>query len=187
MANKIGLIAEDVSDVDVIKSILGKLLDENSFSTKKFVGNGCGKLRNKCDVWTENLFKNGCSHVLIFHDLDQHNERSLRTLLEGKVCQVKYPHSIIVIPVKEIEAWLMADVCAIQKVFKLPKPPRIRHNCETIDRPKEYLERAIWTAGKKRYLHTVHNKRIADIASLSKLKGCKSFRLFSEYVERNVK
>ncbi len=60
MSKKIGVIAEDNSDIEVIEEILKKHLNSNGFKVKKFVGNGCGKLRNKCDSWTKILIDSGC-------------------------------------------------------------------------------------------------------------------------------
>ena len=74
MSKKIGVIAEDSSDVEVICEILEKYMDSSSFSVRKFVGNGCGKLRNKCDAWARLLIKMGCDHLLLFHDLDRNKE-----------------------------------------------------------------------------------------------------------------
>ena len=81
MSKKIGLIAEDKSDIAVVTEILAKYINRNEFSIKSFVGNGCGKLRQKCDSWAENLIKSGCGHVFIFHDLDRNDANKLRKSL----------------------------------------------------------------------------------------------------------
>lgn len=83
MSKQIGIIAEDVSDVEVVTHILGKYVNRNEFSIRRFVGNGCGKLRNKCDSWAATLFESGCHHVMVFHDLDRHDEASLKALLRS--------------------------------------------------------------------------------------------------------
>ncbi len=57
MAMKFGIIAEDKSDVDVIKEFLAKYLKPSEFSVKHFVGQGCGKLKSKCQAWAVNLKK----------------------------------------------------------------------------------------------------------------------------------
>ena len=44
----IGVIAEEVNDVEVLYEMTCKIVSENSFSFKLFVGHGCGKLRRKC-------------------------------------------------------------------------------------------------------------------------------------------
>lgn len=91
MSKVIGVIAEDVSDVKVVYHILEKYLGAGGVSVKKFVGNGCGKLRQKCDSWADNLIQRGCEHILIFHDLDRNKEPELRRKLAAKISEEKYP------------------------------------------------------------------------------------------------
>ena len=186
MSKTIGLIAEDKSDIDVIHEILKKYLKFGSFRVKKFVGNGCGKLRNKCDSWTTNLFDSGCDFVFIFHDLDRYDEKVLRKTLEGKICHVNSSNSLVVIPVEELEGWLLSDSDALKKVFGLKAMPTKIYDCETISSPKEYLRDLIYKMEKKRYLNTVHNKKIAESITLENLRRCKSFKPFDEFLNDRV-
>lgn len=182
MSKKIGVIAEDDSDIAVIEEILKKHLNSNEFKIKKFVGNGCGKLRKKCDSWTKNLFDSGCDYVFIFHDLDRYEEKELRQILERKVCPITYNNSLIVIPKEELEAWLLSDPKALQKVFKLDKEPKKISNVEAIKSPKEHIRDLVYKLGKQRYLNTVHNKKIAHEICLTKLKNCKSYEPFEKFI-----
>jgi hypothetical protein len=186
MSKKIGIIAEDKSDIDVITEILKKYMGANEFRIGRFVGNGCGKLRSKCEAWTKNLFKSGCNYVFVFHDLDRNCANKLRKDLEIKVCPNKYENSLIVIPVEELEAWLLSDSDAIKSVFNLNKKPKKIHGCENISSPKEHLRDMVWATGKKRYLNTVHNKKIAKETSLENLKRCPSFIQFHEFIQDRV-
>ncbi|MES9852474.1 MAG: DUF4276 family protein [Candidatus Thiodiazotropha sp. L084R] len=183
MSKKIGIIAEDASDVAVIDSILEKYMASNKYSVKKFVGNGCGKLRNKCGTWANMLSVYGCDHIMLFHDLDRYNMAELRKTLTKKVSKDTHPNSIIVIPVEELEAWLLSDMKAIKKVFRLRKVPKKIHDCESVTSPKEHLRDLVWAAGKKRYLNTTHNKKIAQAASVTNFRRCKSYKEFDEYVK----
>lgn len=186
LSKTFGLIAEDNSDIEVLKEIFAKFFEQSEFSTKKFVGNGCGKLRNKCGVWSENLFRRGCDYVFVFHDLDRNDYSELKRSLESKVCPKAHPNSLIVIPVEELESWLLSDAAAIQKVFRLSTEPKVRNNVEAIESPKEYLGSLIWRSGKKKYLNTVHNKKIASATNIESLRKCKSFMRFSDYIESVV-
>ncbi len=56
-STKIGVIAEEQNDIDVLYQYTCKIIPENSFSFLRFVGHGCGKLRKKCRAWAENLLK----------------------------------------------------------------------------------------------------------------------------------
>jgi hypothetical protein len=186
MTKSIGIIAEDQSDVDVITLLLEKYTAKNQFSIKKFIGNGCGKLRNKCGSWAKNLVDSGCHHVVLFHDLDRNDEIILRSTLEEKVPNKQFPTSFIVIPKEELEAWLLADEDAIQKAFTLKKAPKRIADCEGIQSPKEKIGKIVWQIGKKRYLNTVHNKKIAQYIQLENIRRCQSFATFDSYVLSKV-
>jgi hypothetical protein len=183
LSKKIGIIAEDISDIEVVSEILAKYLNENDFTVKKFVGHGCGKLRNKCASWAKLLTKQGCSHILLFHDLDRHCETVLRNELEYKIRLQSVCDSIVVIPNEEMEAWLLSDPQAIKSVFSLKSKPKYIPDCEAIISPKEYLQKVVWALGRKKYLNTVHNKRIANLTSLNNLKRCRSFKVLDEYLQ----
>jgi len=182
MTKIIGVMAEDQSDVDVVTLILEKYAAKNLFSVKKFVGNGCGKLRNKCGAWAKNLVDSGCHHVMLFHDLDRSDEKTLRATLEAKVSAKDFPSSFIVIPTEELEAWLLADEVAIQKAFALSKTPKRIADCEKVQSPKE----RIGTIDKKRYLNTVHNKKIAEHIQLDNIRRCKSFKSLDSHILTKV-
>lgn len=182
MSKKIGVIAEDKSDVEVITEILAKYIARNKFSVNHFVGNGCGKVKQKCDSWVKLLIGRGCEHVFIFHDLDRNNNVQLRKLLEKKIPPKTFPNSLIIIPIEELEAWLLSDTRAIQQVFSLPKTPKTIADCESIASPKEHLEGMVWKLGKTRYVNTIHNKKISELMSLDNLKRCSSFAEFNDYL-----
>lgn len=186
MSKILGVIAEDDSDVEVLTEIFTKYMIRNTFTVKKFVGNGCGKVRQKCDIWTQLLFKRGCNHVFILHDLDKNNEVKLRKLLEKKVPPIKNPNSLIVIPTQELEAWLLSDTFAIKEVFSLPKTPKKITYCETVASPKEHLTDMVWKTGRKRYVNTIHNKKISEKTSLINLQRCPSFNVLNLYMLDNV-
>lgn len=184
MSKKIGVIAEDKSDIAVIEEILCKYINKKSFSIRSFTGQGCGKLKSKCASWADNLIKAGCDHILLFHDLDRNKLSKLRLELEAKFDKKK--NVLVVIPVEEIEAWLLSDAEAIKKVFSLKNAPKISGHCETIASPKEYLANLVWLSDKKRYLNTVHNVKISQELSLEKLRKCQSFIPLDNYLVQHV-
>ena len=186
MSKKIGVIAEDASDITVINEILEKYMDCNAFSIKKFIGHGSGKLRNKCGAWARMLSRSGCEHILVFHDLDRNIEAELRDDLSKKIRKDEYPNSIIIIPIEELEAWLLADSKAIKEVFSLKKAPKKISNCETIKSPKEHLRDLVWHLGKKRYLNTTHNQKIARKASKNNFMRCKSYKPLDKYILEKI-
>jgi hypothetical protein len=124
--------------------------------------------------------------VFLLHDLDTNDEAKLRKSLEKKLPPKDYPNSFIVIPIEEVEAWLLSDAEAIQKVFDLPKLPKRITNCESVVSPKEHLADVVWTIGRKRYVNTIHNKKISEKISLVNLNRCSSFATFDKYLRENV-
>ena len=50
-AVRIGVIAEEKNDIDVIYELTCKIIKENQFSFSHFIGHGCGKVRKKCNAW----------------------------------------------------------------------------------------------------------------------------------------
>lgn len=186
MSKKIGVIAEDASDIEVISNILEKYISRSDFSVKHFVGHGCGKLRNKCKSWASLLAKSGCEHILLFHDLDKNDEVKLRKDLESRIGRNEFPNSLVVIPAEEMEAWLLTDPAAIKNVFGLPKNPKIPAHPETIRSPKEYMRDLVWKEGKKRYMNTTHNKKLATQTSIDRLNLCKSYKKLDKYIRESI-
>jgi hypothetical protein len=186
MAIKIGIIAEDDSDVDVIKEILGMYLPQPSFSTKKFVGKGCGKLRAKCAAWTSSLSTQGCDHILIFHDLDRYDEQELRKELTEKIKPAGIKNTLIVIPIEELESWLLSDLDALREIFSIKSEVKKISDVEKIKSPKEYLQKLVKKLANKPYINTIHNKKIASKLSIEKLMSCSSFHPLNDYISNEI-
>jgi len=182
MAKKIGVIAEDISDVEVVKEILAKYIDRRSFSVKHFVGQGCGKLRNKCGAWIDTLSKQGCTHIFLFHDLDRSNEKALRKEIQEKIKSCLFQNSLIVIPTEELEAWLLSDMDAIKQVFDIAAPIKQISDVEAVKSPKEHLEKMVRRLSKKVYVNTIHNKKIAAQTTKANLMRCNSFQVLDKYL-----
>ena len=182
MAVKIGVIAEEYNDIDVIYQFTCKLTPENTFSFSTFVAHGCGRLRNKCQAWSHNLIRRGCTNLVVIHDLDDKEENALRLELENSVRDTPCSGRIILVPVFEIEAWLLSDPLALQQTFNMKKEPKISQHPETIRHPKEYLGDIVWKYSKKRYINTIHNKRIASILRIKELLICRSFTPYPVFI-----
>lgn len=178
----IGVIAEDISDVDVIEEIIAKKRKRNYFKIKKFVGHGCGKVRSKCRDWASNLRIQRCALLIVMHDLDENNLDELRAELQNALCPSPIAKHIIVIPIREIEAWLLADHHAINKTFGLHLKKIT--NPEEIRRPKERLRDLVYLKSNKSkvYVNTIHNRRIAANASLKELGRCSSFVPLNDFL-----
>ena len=184
MTTFIGLIAEGDSDVDVIGVIVGKITTKPYSVGKNFVGDGCGKILGKCRAWAANLKARGCSLLILVHDLDTKNVKTLRNTLIDALTPAPISNYVIVIPVREIEAWLLADHEAIMRAVKAEKRLKKIPNPETIDDPKKRLRKEISriTNNRKAYVSTTHNKIIAQYAQLANLRRCSSFPPLENFV-----
>jgi hypothetical protein len=186
---KLGIIAEDYSDVAILKHLTTKLLRSKKVGFKQFVGHGCGKLRRKCRAWADNLIRQGCSWIVVAHDLDQNNETLLRTQLENEIACVAETDRIVLIPIREIEAWLLFDANAICAAFKERACPHLPSSPESLIDPKKELGEIVWHYYKKEYMSTIHNELIAQNISLNKLCRARSFSkypLFIKNVEKHA-
>ena len=179
----LGVIAEDKSDVEVLYELTCKVVDERKFSLRNFAGGGCGTLRRKCEAWAENLLRRGCDHLVIVHDCDQNDEAKLRRELGKLVNGFPFRDHLILIPVRAIEAWLLADMSAVKRALGLSRTPKTLSQPEDVLRPKEKLRDIAWNTDRRRYVNTIHNKKIAALASLTKLGVCPSFRPYPEFLK----
>jgi hypothetical protein len=172
---KIGIIAEDDSDVAVLSAFTLALLRPNTPGFKKFVGRGCGKLRRKAAAWARNLVQQGCLSIVVVHDLDTHNEVQLRAQLAASIAPAGARANVVLIPKREIEAWLLYDRAAIAAVFRKTARPSLPGNPESLADPKKYLRDLVWRKYRKTYLATVHNALIAKEIDVSLLRRSSSF------------
>lgn len=183
MAQKIGLIAEDQSDIDVIK-LLAKKLTGKTLSSAQFVGKGCGPIKRKTPGWCKNFHLKGCTGVLLVHDLDRNNEADLRATLERVMTQSTTLRRAVVIPIEELEAWLLSDTDAISNAMKLPKSLKAVPHPEKIDSPKEFIRDSVYRVSNKKvqYVNSVHNGLIAERIDVALIrKKCPSFRPFAAF------
>jgi hypothetical protein len=184
----IGVIAEDNSDVAVLRSLIRKLTS-SPFRVEFAVAHGCGRIVGKCRAWAQNLSDRGCQYLLLVRDLDLEELDRLRIELRNALDPTPISPHLIVIPVREIEAWLLADDEAIKKAMKLKKKVKRVSNPETILRPKEYLGNIISMISDKkiRYLNAIHNEKIAEQCAVINLGRCDSFIPFAEFIEKHIK
>lgn len=185
MARRLGIIAEDESDVGVVTEIARKIATRN-FSVRRFVGHGCGKIRGKCRAWTIALRGKGCDALILLHDLDQAAQAELHRDLEAALQPSAIAHYVIVIPVRELEAWLLADPEAIQRAVNAKKAVKPVANPQAILRPKEYLRDLVERiTGRPIYINTVHNLRIAERVRIANLRRCSSFIPLEQFIRQH--
>jgi|SRR5271157_3339512 len=172
---KMGIIAEDDSDVGVLREMTLALLKPHAIGFSRFVGDGCGKLRRKCGAWARNLVRQGCPWIVVVHDLDVYDERQLRAQLTRAIAPAQAKATVVLIPKREIEAWLLYDGAAIAAAFSEHKRPQVPGNPESLLDPKKHLRDLIWKKYRKEYLNTLHNPLIAKHIDLALLRKSGSF------------
>ncbi len=186
---KIGLIAEDPSDIESLKELIHRILNYPNISIIGMGKNGCATLRRKCLAWADILFEKGCTLLIVVHDSDGNSEQEILEELNKKISQSSIKKKQIVVPVQEIESWLLKDPQAIMSSLKLSKIPKIKSDTQTIQSPKEYLEKLVITSsnGEKEYINSRHNQVIAKHVSIDLLKQCSSFMPLYNFLVTNIK
>lgn len=181
------IMAEDDSDAECLAAIVRKHYNNQSLSIRRKGYDGAGALcsKGKRDIlaWK----RSGIRKFIVCHDADSHEHM----LVEDKILReiVRPANAVadccIVVPVEEIEAWMIADEAAINAVipsFKL----KVHSNPETIKDPKEWLIKASEAAnGKPLYSPKTFNPAVAKRLRLDVVKKkCPSFRRFIECLQK---
>jgi hypothetical protein len=173
MANKIkiGIIGEDYTDVDCLKILINKIIADK-FDVKGCNAGGCGSMFNEQEMvrLASTLSARGCQYLLVVRDLDRNsitnelNDLNDTTLkLKKAVKNSPIANKCIVIPIEELEAWLLSD----------------RHkNPQSIIDPKRYFKKL------DRNYRTSKNAKIAEKIDISLIwNRCPSFRPLQEFIK----
>ena len=181
-----GILAEAVSDVDTLKVLIRQLAGDQTISIRGKGFGSCGDLLKKGSNCLKEFSNSGCSRFIIAHDADQRKPKEVMSGLIGKIVKPSGVKSSIclLVPVQEIEAWLLADLEAVSNIIPSWKPES-ETNPESKPEPKEYLERLSRDANSRpRYRHTIHNPKLAEKINLEKVsKCCPSFRPLEAFVK----
>jgi hypothetical protein len=183
----IGVIAEDQSDVEVIEELIRKIVPNEGTVVRSMTAGGCGKLVGKCRQWASHLKSRECDVLVLLRDLDDKSKATLSKELEKALSPCPIPRYLIVIAVREIEAWLISDPQAIRTVFNLKADVPSVGNPESLEDPKKQLADLVYSrsAKTKRYLNTQHNKRLAAALRLECVRKCKSYLPFEKFIQDN--
>jgi len=184
MSKVIGLIAEDMSDIDVLRTLIRKVSGKTVLKTQHFVGHGCGKIIGKCNQWAHDLKRRGCTSLIVVQDLDNKTLVQLVNDLKNALQPCPISRNIAVIPVQMIEAWLLSDAKAISKALNLLDTVNEIPNPEALLNPKSRLGEIIRirSRGEKRYANTIHNAKIANEIRVDRLRRCRSFKPFESFI-----
>ncbi len=184
MAEFIGVIAEDETDVATMRVLVNRL---SGRPVKGQSGNGCAQLRKKASAWMRELYGQGVTQIVLVHDLDRDGvtgELNDEAALRRRLAQIDVPagvHPLICIPVEELEAWFWSSDAALTEVAR---KPQVGHkNPHLIARPKEELARLSRTDGKKARYSTNENPKLAGLIDLEVCAArCDAFRRLRDFV-----
>lgn len=160
---QLGVIAEDETDGQTLRVLLQRL---RGSGTKVLTRSdqGCGAIGRKGERWVNDLYRAGCSAVIIVHDLDRRALAELRQQL-GKIQPPPGTALYVCIPVEEMEAWFWADANVLTKIARQPTPAH--PSPEKIPSPKEALMRLSRDGGKKPRYATSDNAGLAQELDLT--------------------
>lgn len=174
-----GIIAEDKSDVDMLKVIIKRLANSKAIKIRGKGYNGCGEMLRKGAAHLNSFKALGCKRFVICYDADRASpsERYDEAVLKIVNLFGNNGQCCVVVPVQEIEAWILADIKAVTFVIPSWVPKKHFDNPESINDPKEILEKLSRNSKKRpRYSHAIHNFRVAEHLDLTVVKSkCKSF------------
>lgn len=136
--NVLGVIAEDHSDVDVI-DILTRKITQTPLTVRRAIAHGSGDLQKRALERARVLHAKGCTHLMLVRDSDHHSLADLSARLTKALEGAPIARRAVVIPVRAIEAWLLADHAAINSEFRLRRPLKPQPNPESLRDPKSRL------------------------------------------------
>lgn len=174
-----GIIGEDKSDVATLKVFLKRLLNDNTVTIRTKGYSGCAQMLCKGASQVDLFSKLGVKIFIICYDADSDNPKDRYAEVVNKIIEMSAQRKTfcVLIPVQELEAWILADIPSVSNVFTGWRPHEI-NNPENIHNPKEYLEKLSRTANKKpRYNHAMHNEMVAKYLDLDIVhRKCPSFK-----------
>lgn len=182
----VGIIAEDDSDVDCIKTLARRISPEKTFGFKKSVGHSCGKIIRKANAWAVNMYNQGCEYLIVVHDLDRNKLPELQGKIQRALNPCPIDKNLICIPIEELEAWLLSDSESLKHLYSKTNFPKMPNFPEKIESPKEYLMQFVrkHTNSKFDYIPAHHNNRIAEHINLGLVEEkCPSFKPLKIFIQ----
>jgi len=186
MAPRYAVLGENRSDAKTLAVFIRRLAEDSSLHVKSEGYDGCAQLLRKGARVLNLLYAQGYERFVVCYDADRseprerYEEASQRIVVPSRV-----PGSscCIVVPVQEIEAWLLADVAAVAKRWPGWQPAEIHHP-ERVESPKEHLEKLSRDAKQRpRYSHAMDNERAAKVVDLKIVeRKCPSFHALVRFV-----
>lgn len=167
-----GILGEDRSDVEVIDRLIRRISKNERMRIKEKAYDGCGDLLCKGARAIQTLYEVGVSKFVICYDSDDGDPNEKYNEVVRRIIQPSNVDSTFcaLIPVREIESWLLADLDAVKKVFTSFRVDREIRNPEKDGNPKRTLEKLLRREDNKPcYSGSVFNSKIAAYTDLKLL------------------
>ena len=184
---RFAVLAEDRSDAETLVVLVRRISCDPHLPIHKKGFSSCGELCRKAGSHIRDFAKDGATHFIICHDSDGNDPDVIKQKVFGSVARkvdlIGLNH-VIIVPVQEIEAWIIADELAITAAIPSLVVPPVPLP-ESINSPKEWLERQSRSGGRSRplYAHATWNMKVADHLDIQKVeKKCPSFRELTKYI-----
>lgn len=181
------ILGEDNSDVEMLSILVKRIAKKNNLSVKKMGYGGCAEMLLKGARQVKAYSKLGCSKFIICYDSDRSCPKERHSEIIEKIIKKSAINAefCALVPIQEIESWILADLDSVSKIIPSWKPKKIIHNPENQNDPKEFLEDLSKTSQKRPlYSHATHNPRIAEHISLEAIaRKCPSSRPLFELIQ----
>jgi len=179
------VLAEDDSDAEVLYHIIKQYYNDERLTvkTKGYQGGPglCKDGARDIDVW----LNRGIKFFVVCHDADTKNPHEVREEVARKVLKSANARSCscVIVPVQEIEAWLIADEQAINRAIPSFRFKGHDHP-ESISSPKEWLvNESKKRSSKPLYAPTIFNPKVAKHLRHNVVaRKCPSFKVFTDYL-----
>jgi len=177
------ILGEDNSDVEMLSTLVKRISKTPNLPVKRKGYMGCAELLNKGAKQIIAYDKLGCTKFIICYDSDRSKPSDRYKIIVDRIIKSSGISAdfCALVPVQEIESWILADLPSITKIIPSWKTSKNFSNPESQDDPKEFLEKLARNEKyKPLYTHAIHNPRIAEHISLSEiaLKCPSSYPLF---------
>lgn len=194
-AIRIGVLAEDRTDCATLGVLIRRIVEQaggNTVKISRYFTGGCSHLRRKAKTGMAGFAEEGCSAVVLLHDLDRnpHNgELNDESVLRGKLKTIPVPSGVellVCIPVEEIEAWFWSDPGVVREVGR--DKGQAHASPHLLKKPKEALIKLSVGDNRKARYSTNDNARLAEKLDLDLCeKRCPSFRELRAFISDVVR